>query len=68
VRGLSLLLLLSGSSSQSDHLLLLPEENAVDLTINFMGLQNNYEFEAFEQKVLEALTALVACCPRKVAP
>ncbi|KAG9036567.1 telomere binding protein [Serendipita sp. 407] len=44
------------------------EENAVDLTCNIIGLQNNYDLEAFDQLVLEALTALVACCPKKVAP
>jgi telomere length regulation protein len=44
------------------------EENAVDLTCNLMALQNNYDIENFDRLVLEALTALVACCPRKVAP
>ncbi|KAG8868080.1 telomere binding protein, partial [Serendipita sp. 405] len=44
------------------------EENAVDLTCNIIGLQNNYDLEGFDQLVLEALTALVACCPKKVAP
>lgn len=44
------------------------EENAVDLTCTIMGLQNNYDIEDFDKYVLEALTALVACSPRKAAP
>ncbi|KAG8833666.1 telomere binding protein [Serendipita sp. 399] len=44
------------------------EENAVDLTCSIIVLQNNYDLESFDQLVLEALTALVACCPKKVAP
>jgi len=43
------------------------EENAVDLTHSLIGLQNNYEIEDFDEKVLNALTALVACSPRKAA-
>lgn len=44
------------------------EENAVDLAYTIMGLQNNYDLENFDLSVLEALTALVACCPKKAAP
>ncbi|PVG00939.1 hypothetical protein CPB86DRAFT_154849 [Serendipita vermifera] len=44
------------------------EENAVDLTCSLLSLQNNYDIEDFDRLVLEAVTALVACCPRKVAP
>jgi telomere length regulation protein len=43
------------------------DENAVDLTHSLIGLQNNYEIEDFDHKVLEALTALVVCSPRKAA-
>jgi telomere length regulation protein len=45
----------------------LSDENAVDLTHSLIGLQNNYEIEDFDHKVLEALTVLVACSPRKSA-
>lgn len=41
------------------------EENAVDLTHSLIGLQNNYELEEFDHRVLEALTALVVRSPRK---
>lgn len=44
------------------------DENAVDLTYNFIALQNNYELKNFDERVLEAVLALVVCCPRKVAP
>ncbi|EJC98569.1 uncharacterized protein FOMMEDRAFT_113710 [Fomitiporia mediterranea MF3/22] len=44
------------------------EENAVNLVYAFVGLQNNYELDEFDQKRQAAVTALVACCPRKAAP
>ena len=44
------------------------EENAVNLAYGFVGLQDNYDLEGFDQKRQAALNALVACCPRKVAP
>lgn len=46
----------------------LPDENAVNLVYGFIGLQDNYDLEAFSQKRQAALNALVACCPRKAAP
>ena len=44
------------------------EENAVNLVYGFVGLQDNYDIEGFDQKRQAALNALVACCPRKAAP
>ncbi|KAI0721524.1 telomere length regulation protein-domain-containing protein [Cerioporus squamosus] len=44
------------------------EENAVNLVHGFIGLQDNYDLEGFDQKRQAALNALVACCPRKAAP
>ncbi|KAI8998869.1 telomere length regulation protein-domain-containing protein [Trametes punicea] len=44
------------------------EENAVNLVHGFVGLQDNYDLEGFDQKRQAALNALVACCPRKAAP
>ena len=44
------------------------EENAVDLVYTVMGLQNNYEIDSFEKLQQDALTALVACCPKRAAP
>ena len=47
---------------------LLAEENAVNLVYAFVGLNNNYELPDFDRQRQNALTALVACCPRKAAP
>ncbi|OBZ75699.1 DNA replication checkpoint protein tel2 [Grifola frondosa] len=44
------------------------EENAVNLAYGFIGLQDNYDLEGFDEKRQAALNALVACCPRKAAP
>ncbi|KAL5494565.1 TEL2 [Sanghuangporus weigelae] len=44
------------------------EENAVNLVYVFVGLQNNYELDGFDEKRQAAIHALVACCPRKAAP
>lgn len=44
------------------------EENAVNLVYAFNGLQNNYELEGFDKKRQDAVSALVACCPRKACP
>lgn len=44
------------------------EENAVNLTYGFVGLQDNYDTEGFDEKRQAALNALVVCCPRKAAP
>lgn len=44
------------------------EENAVNLAFMFVGLQDNFELERFEERRLEVLVALVACCPSKAAP
>ncbi|OSX64936.1 hypothetical protein POSPLADRAFT_1044368 [Postia placenta MAD-698-R-SB12] len=44
------------------------EENAVNLVHGFLGLQDSYDIEGFEEKRQAALIALVACCPRKAAP
>lgn len=44
------------------------EENAVNLTHAFIFLNNNFDLDEFEEKRQAALNALVACCPRKVAP
>ncbi|TFK72508.1 hypothetical protein BDN72DRAFT_792148 [Pluteus cervinus] len=44
------------------------EENAVNLAYGLLSLQNNFELEGFEDKRLNALSALVACGPRRAAP
>ncbi|KDQ18178.1 hypothetical protein BOTBODRAFT_155292 [Botryobasidium botryosum FD-172 SS1] len=44
------------------------EENAVNLTILFAFLQDNFDLEGFEEKRQATLNALVACCPKKAAP
>ncbi|KLO14563.1 hypothetical protein SCHPADRAFT_965696 [Schizopora paradoxa] len=44
------------------------DENAVNLTHALVGLQNNFELENFDERRQAAVTALVACCPRKAAP
>lgn len=44
------------------------EENAVNLVYGYAGLQDNYDLEGFAEKRQAALTALVACCPRRAAP
>ncbi|KAI0340651.1 hypothetical protein BDW22DRAFT_1360072 [Trametopsis cervina] len=43
------------------------EENAVNLTYGFLGLQNSYNLDDFDEKRQKALNALVACCPHKAA-
>jgi telomere length regulation protein len=43
------------------------EENAVNLAYSFLGLQDKYDTPGFDQKRQGALTALVACCPKKAA-
>ena len=43
------------------------EENAVNLVYGLIGLQDNYDLDGFDQKRQAALSALVACCPRKAA-
>ena len=44
------------------------DENAVNLTYGFLALKDNYDLDGFDEKRQAALNALVACCPRKVAP
>ncbi|THG97808.1 hypothetical protein EW026_g4264 [Hermanssonia centrifuga] len=44
------------------------EENAVNLVYGFVTLQDNFDIGGFSVKRQAALNALVACCPRKVAP
>ncbi|KAL1748093.1 telomere length regulation protein-domain-containing protein [Schizophyllum fasciatum] len=44
------------------------EENADNLVYALVALQDNYDLDGFEEKRQGALTALVACCPRKAAP
>ena len=44
------------------------EENADNLVYGLVALQDNFDLEGFEEKGQGALTALVACCPRKAAP
>ncbi|KAJ4488144.1 telomere length regulation protein-domain-containing protein [Lentinula aciculospora] len=44
------------------------EENAVNLAYGLAGLQDNYDLDNFNDLRQNALTALVACCPRKAAP
>lgn len=44
------------------------EENAVNLAVALMSLQDNYELENFEASRQRMLTALIAGCPVEVAP
>ncbi|THU99329.1 hypothetical protein K435DRAFT_659186 [Dendrothele bispora CBS 962.96] len=44
------------------------EENAIDIAYGLIALQDNYDLDGFEIKRQNALSALVACCPRKAAP
>ena len=44
------------------------EENAVNLVYGFVALNDNFDLDGFDEKRQAALTALVACCPRKAAP
>lgn len=45
-----------------------PEENAADLCFGVLGLQDKYDLDRFEERRLEILAALVACCPVISAP
>lgn len=44
------------------------EENAVNLVIAVIGLQDSFELDNFDQHKLSIMSALVACCPTKVSP
>ncbi|KIP04779.1 hypothetical protein PHLGIDRAFT_25407 [Phlebiopsis gigantea 11061_1 CR5-6] len=44
------------------------DENAVNLVYGFVALNDNFNLDGFNEKRQAALTALVACCPRKAAP
>ncbi|EGN95974.1 hypothetical protein SERLA73DRAFT_170414 [Serpula lacrymans var. lacrymans S7.3] len=44
------------------------EENAPNLVYGFVGLQDNYDLDDFDNKRQRAVNALVACCPRIAAP
>ncbi|KAG8689129.1 telomere binding protein, partial [Ceratobasidium sp. 394] len=44
------------------------DENAVNLAYLFMGLQDNFDLEQFEEKRQDVLVALVVCSPTKAAP
>ncbi|KAI5899883.1 uncharacterized protein SCHCODRAFT_02561678 [Schizophyllum commune H4-8] len=44
------------------------EENADNLVYGLVALQDNFDLDGIEEKRQGALTALVACCPRKAAP
>jgi telomere length regulation protein len=48
--------------------LTLAEENAVNIGYGLVGLQDNFDLPNFSEKRQRAVTALVACCPRKAAP
>ncbi|THH06825.1 hypothetical protein EW145_g3819 [Phellinidium pouzarii] len=43
------------------------EENSVNLVYALVGLQNNFELEGFNEKRQDAVTVLVACCPKKAS-
>lgn len=45
-----------------------PEENAVNLSIAFLNLKDNYDIDGFANKRQDILNALVACCPTRSAP
>ncbi|KIO28623.1 hypothetical protein M407DRAFT_230005 [Tulasnella calospora MUT 4182] len=44
------------------------EENAVNLSIAFLNLKDNYDIDGFVSKRQDILNALVACCPTRSAP
>ncbi|CAE6526066.1 unnamed protein product [Rhizoctonia solani] len=44
------------------------EENAINLAYLFVGLQDNFDLDRFEERRQTVLVALVACCPTKAAP
>ncbi|KAH7339084.1 hypothetical protein B0J17DRAFT_768094 [Rhizoctonia solani] len=44
------------------------EENAINLAYLFLGLQDNFDLDRFEDRRQAVLVALVACCPTKAAP
>ncbi|CAE6471433.1 unnamed protein product [Rhizoctonia solani] len=44
------------------------EENAINLAYLFMGLQDNFDLDRFEERRQAVLVALVACSPTKAAP
>jgi telomere length regulation protein len=44
------------------------DENAINLALAIISLQNNFSFKLFEEKKKEILTALVVASPRLVAP
>ncbi|CAE6437560.1 unnamed protein product [Rhizoctonia solani] len=44
------------------------DENAINLAYLFMGLQDNFDLDKFEERRQAVLVALVACCPTKAAP
>ncbi|KAG8931366.1 telomere binding protein [Tulasnella sp. 417] len=44
------------------------DENAVNLSIAFLNLKDNYDIDGFVTKRQEILNALVACCPTRSAP
>ncbi|KAG8943983.1 telomere binding protein [Tulasnella sp. 424] len=44
------------------------DENAVNLSIAFLNLRDNYDLDGFVDKRQEILNALVACCPTRSAP
>ncbi|CAE7097225.1 unnamed protein product [Rhizoctonia solani] len=44
------------------------DENAINLAYLFMGLQDNFDLDRFEERRQAVLVALVACSPTKAAP
>ncbi|KAG9079914.1 telomere binding protein, partial [Ceratobasidium sp. 370] len=44
------------------------DENAKDLAYLFLGLQDNFDLDQFEEKRQSVLVALVVCAPTKAAP
>ncbi|KAG8940294.1 telomere binding protein [Tulasnella sp. 424] len=44
------------------------DENAVNLSVAFLNLKDNYDLDGFVGKRQEILNALVACCPTRSAP
>ncbi|KAG8759757.1 telomere binding protein [Ceratobasidium sp. 428] len=44
------------------------DENAVNLAYMFVGLQDNFDLDQFEEKRQDVLVALVVCSPTKAAP
>lgn len=44
------------------------EENAIDLALALLSIHNNFKISQFEQRRVDAITALVIACPTRIGP